>query len=395
MNSVMYVNRPEHEDALRRGVQTGYNLVVFGDSGCGKSWLYKKVFKDEDIFYQIVDFSGAENVDDVDIQMLEIVSEYEEWTEKERKETSSTDIKPSRIGIGKEHETTFERNEKSPFIRLLSAIRGFAGKRTSYLVLENLEYILDRPDIVRKIQMMLLALDDPNIGQHNVQICLVGVPSEIKEILADGNRYQTISNRVYEVPELTRIERRSVDLLVVRGLEQELEYNFESKTFCCGRIAFVTYQIPQYVHDVCLHVALRAEDQLNTVDPDTVDEAVQDWIRSNSRQGIEFIRKWIMADRSAKGVRAKTMFAISRLDKHFFEASDVTDVLRKEFPKTFGDSKIQTLRTLRTMTAGDDKFLKCDAERQLFRVSTPHLRSALRVCLKKKIRDEGVEVRKF
>lgn len=395
VNSVMYVNRPEHENALRRGVQTGYNLVVFGDSGCGKSWLYKKVFEDEGIFYQIVDFSSAENVDDVDIQLLEIVSEYEEWSEKERKETRSADVKPAGMGVGGQSESTFEKNEKSPFARLLASIRMAAKKKTSYLVLENLEYILDRPDIVRKIQMMLLALDDPNIGRHNVQICLVGVPSEIKEILADGNRYQTISNRVYEVPELNRLDRQSVDLLVVRGLEQQLDYNFESKTFCCGRIAFVTYQIPQYVHDVCLHVALRAEDQHNTVNPSIVDEAVQDWIMSNSRQGVEFVRKWIMADRSAKGVRAKTMFAISRLDKHFFEASDVTDVLRKEFPKTFGGSKIQTLRTLRAMAAGGDKFLKCDSERQLFRVSTPHLRSALRICLRKKIRDEGVEVRKF
>ncbi|WHQ85118.1 AAA family ATPase (plasmid) [Tritonibacter mobilis] len=391
----MYVPRPEHERALRRGIQTGYNIVLFGDSGCGKSWLYKKVFKDERIYYRTLDFSSSENVDEVDFQMLELVSSYEEWQDKERKQTDSIDFKPARMGAGRQGEVVQERIDRSPFFQVVTSIRSHAGKRTAYLVLENLEYILDKPDIVRRIQKMLLALDDPDLGRSKVRICLVGVPSEIKEILSDGNRFQTISNRVYEVPELSKLDRKSVDLLILRGLEQELDYEVESKTFCCGKIAFATYQIPQYVHDVCLHVALRAEDEHNIVTPDLIDGAVQDWVMSNSRQGVEFIRKWIMADRSQKSVRAKTMFAISRLDKHFFEAEDVTRMMRQEFPRTFGSSQIQSLRTLRKMAEGNDKFLKTDAERLLFRVATPHLRSALRACLKKVIKPEGVEVKKF
>lgn len=389
----MYVNRPEHERALRKAIKTGYNIVIFGDSGCGKSWLYKKVFLDDGIFFDVLDFNNASTDDDVDLQILELLADYEEWRETERAGGKSLEIKPQRVGVSGNRERKFVRQDASPFQRLLEAIRHAAGRKRAFIVFENLEYILNKPEIISRIQSMLLALDDPRFGSFRVQICLVGVPSEIKEILSDGNKYQTISNRVYEIPEVGRLRRKMVDLLITRGLEQELDYTIESKTFCCGKIAFVTYQTPQYIHDVCLHVAFRAEEAFNRINPDLIDVAVEDWILSNSRQGIEFIRGLVMSDRSVRKSRAKILYAISRLEAHFFSSKEINDELSRNFPQTLSEGRIQTLAMLRKLTEGEERLLKCDADRQLFRVATPLLRSGLRVCLKLNQKEEEVSVK--
>ena len=392
----MYVNRPDHEAALRRGIRTGYNIVVHGDSGCGKSWLYKKVFKDEGVFFKVVDFSTAGDADEVDILLLEAVTEYMQWVESSKTNERDIEFKPANMGGKYKEQTVFAKLEASPFARLLSAIRHQAGKsKKSFLVFENLEYILDKEDVVKKIQTMLLALDDPNSAKFDVKICLVGVPSEIKEVLSDGNKYQTISNRVYEVPEVDRLSRTAVNLLVVRGLEQELEYTIESKTYCYSKIAFVTYRIPQYVHDVCLHVAMRAEETLNQVNPEVIDLALRDWIMSNSRQSIEFVRRWIMGDRAPNRTRAKIIYTISRLEEHFFSAEDITEELKKQFPKSMSGKRVQTLAALRKMSEGEERILKCDADRRLFRVATPQIRSSLRICLNVDKTEETVSIKSF
>ncbi|PHO05118.1 hypothetical protein CSC82_03845 [Rhodobacteraceae bacterium 4F10] len=389
----MYINRPKQEKALRNAVRTGYNIVIYGDSGCGKSWLYKKVFRDDDIYFTVFDFKDCRTEDDIDLQILDLLSDYEEWEHHEKVESRSLDIKPVRVGVGEQAENKFKKNETQPYMRLLSAIRKAAKKKRAFLVFENLEYAIDKPDVVERIRSMLLGLDDLRAGAFEVKICLVGVPSDIKDVLSDGNRHQTISNRMYEIPEVGILDRKSVDLLITRGLEQELEFSFESKAYCLSKIAFVTYQTPQYLHDVCLHVAFNAEDSLHRINPDTIDDALEEWIMSKASQSAEFIRSIVLYDRSVKQAKAKIIYAISRLNKHYFSAKDVNDALEKDFPQTLGKGKIQTLRYLRNLSDGNNKFLKCDGERLLFRVSTPYLRSCLRICLKKNNLDEHIEVK--
>ncbi|MEO9518482.1 MAG: hypothetical protein ABJH45_21460 [Paracoccaceae bacterium] len=392
VNSVMYINRPEHEYSLRTAVRTGYNVVIFGDSGCGKSWLYKKIFRDDNIYFSVIDFRDCKSEDDVDLQILELISSFEAWEETEKIEKKSAEFKPSRIGVGDETETKYKKVENSPYLKLLSYIRKTAGKRTSFLVFENLEYALDRADVVDRIRSMLIGLDDVRAGSYKVRICLVGVPSDVKEILSDGNRHQTISNRVYEIPEVGILDRKSVDLLATRGLEQELDFSFESKTLCLGKIAFVTYRVPQFLHDVCLHVALRAEDNLNTINPDVVDVAVNDWIKSKAVQSVEFIRSQVMYDKTARQAKSKILFSVSRLERSFFSSDDVSEFLNKNFPKTMKHGKIQTLRHLRSLCDGNEKILKCDNERRLFRVSTPYLRSSMRISLALDALDEHIKL---
>ena len=49
VNEKMYVSRERQEEALKKAVGGSKNIIIHGESGCGKSWLYKKVFSEEKI----------------------------------------------------------------------------------------------------------------------------------------------------------------------------------------------------------------------------------------------------------------------------------------------------------------------------------------------------------
>ena len=46
VNREIYVDRPDHEKELSRALKGSLHTIVYGESGSGKSWLYKKVLED-------------------------------------------------------------------------------------------------------------------------------------------------------------------------------------------------------------------------------------------------------------------------------------------------------------------------------------------------------------
>src|SRR5215203_5930104 len=50
VNRDVYVERPELEKELKRALAGSLHTIIFGESGCGKSWLYKKVIADLDAY---------------------------------------------------------------------------------------------------------------------------------------------------------------------------------------------------------------------------------------------------------------------------------------------------------------------------------------------------------
>lgn len=59
VRSDMYITRPELERALRSALRMSKHVVVHGESGAGKSWLYKKVFAEDNVVYEVVNLGRA------------------------------------------------------------------------------------------------------------------------------------------------------------------------------------------------------------------------------------------------------------------------------------------------------------------------------------------------
>jgi ABC-type ATPase involved in cell division len=59
VNSKMYVSRPDLEKCLYRSIEGSMHSFLFGESGNGKSWLYKKVFSEKNINYVVANCANA------------------------------------------------------------------------------------------------------------------------------------------------------------------------------------------------------------------------------------------------------------------------------------------------------------------------------------------------
>lgn len=59
VNLEMYVERPELEKELLRSIKGSMNTFISGESGNGKSWLYKKVLESKKINYVIANCANA------------------------------------------------------------------------------------------------------------------------------------------------------------------------------------------------------------------------------------------------------------------------------------------------------------------------------------------------
>ncbi|MDG0808068.1 AAA family ATPase [Cohnella rhizosphaerae] len=59
VNSDMYISRPRLEKDLKRELLGTKHVIIHGESGCGKSWLYKKVLSDMNINYEVINLANA------------------------------------------------------------------------------------------------------------------------------------------------------------------------------------------------------------------------------------------------------------------------------------------------------------------------------------------------
>ncbi len=101
VNKSMYIDRPEYERELRLAMRSGYHVIIYGDSGCGKSWLYKKVFEDDGVSFVTLDLNNVREADDIDLLILEIIEQDQDWVEESRTETIEKGAMPYDIGVKK------------------------------------------------------------------------------------------------------------------------------------------------------------------------------------------------------------------------------------------------------------------------------------------------------
>jgi AAA domain len=393
VNKTMYVNRPDYEKELRNAVRSKYHIVIFGDSGCGKSWLYKKIFGDLKITYETIDLSAVSNADEVDLLLLETVERGEEWRASEKTTENTTGVMPNDTGYQRKSGTTYVKQDDSAFVQLCAKVRRKAATHKAFIVFENLEHAISNKEVVKSLQAFLLALDDEVVAKLDVQICMIGVPADIKSLLSEGNKFQTIANRVVEVKEVTRMSKAEAKLLIFQGFRNELMMDMDNPEFIASQIIYLTDRIPQYLQDVCLQIAFVAEEEGSIVSMGAVSRGARNWLETNARQAKEFIDLILGHGKHRTDRKSRIIYAISKCELSYFYSQDIETILRTSFPNSVGDKRVQVMKYLNDLSTGEHRLLKKDVESGKFRIATPKLRSVLRYCLDIDARDEAVLVK--
>lgn len=389
VNPKLYISRPELEEELTEGLSETQHLVIFGESGNGKSWLYKNVFRKNNVFYEVVNLASASTLGSLQLAFLEKLSRQEDLEKDAYELKKSGGFKPSGVGIDFEGTWKYIKGKKEPFERLLAYVRKAAGSKKAVIVFDNFEQVASEAEICKQIANCVILLDDQVYASYKVKIIIVGTPAGIDEVLSRNSNIQTISSRLKEIPEVERMSPSEAQSLMKRGLEDQLNLRIlgRSQVFY-DRMLSITDRIALELQELGLRVAKEALKNKGTIDQNVLHHAVQKWATNSIRSYCIMVLSRLNSRETKASRRNQCIYAIGITEKESFTYKDVEAKIRETFPTTTKGVSLNVSGELSRLAKGNNPLLKRLPSDDAYRLASPKIRMAIRTILT--IQDEKV-----
>ena len=386
VNQKTYVNRPTLEDALGVGLRSSLHLVISGQSGSGKTWLYRYALEKSGVHFEVINLASVSaNSFQVAFQHFEARAKQTRKTQyKEKKQVRGNAI----VAHGQiETESTFETLEQCHFFRCLKQIKASSKKgKHCCVVFDNLESIVDDPSQMKELADYLILLDDPEYSQFGVQVVLVGVPDGIRDYFRNVANMESVANRLRELPTVSRLSSSQVAELVGRGFRElgiQLGSDSEGQQKILTHISFVTDGLPQRVHEYCFELAEIAK-RSGVVSVSDLLTADRRWLKSSLMQAYETVVGSMNRRNRPNGKRNQVLLALGNIDTDEFETQDVNEaVVAAFYGQAHGALPFNSSGPLRELTSQKNPILIRGDRGHTFRFADPRYRMAIRACLRK------------
>lgn len=145
VNLDMYVARPELERALQNALRGNLHMLIHGDSGTGKSWLYKKTFSELSVSYIVANLANASRLGSITAELKNLVDRQGKPAQVGYEEEKSAEVSAVVAAGSLSHTDEYELGQKEPFERALETLRSKAGRNPAVLVFDNLEAAFTEP----------------------------------------------------------------------------------------------------------------------------------------------------------------------------------------------------------------------------------------------------------
>ena len=175
------------------------------------------------------------------------------------------------VGVHVQSAKSTKVSSISPFVALLSAVRERAGESSAALVFDNFEALSDDQAALKALASIIISADEDAVSKLDVRILIVGVPGDIRTLIARAGHAATISNRLTEIPEVARMTMIEATSLMRIGLEDELKLIIKmEREELYNNLCFLTDRIAQQIHELCLKIAYEALSQGNQITEDVL-----------------------------------------------------------------------------------------------------------------------------
>ena len=364
------------------------HVVIHGESGCGKSWMYKRVFLEDNVLFQVINLGRASSSGSI-LSVIEAALARHGWAEK----VGYAQSKEASAGIGGfggslSNEGEFRLAQADKFEQCLNLLRNEAGARTACLVFDNLEHIFDDDRLVKELAGLILLVDDENYSKHGVKLVLVGTPNDIRSYIAGISKSNTITNRLSEVPEVSRLPARFARDLVVRGLISKLGYRVVPGTllgqdfdenFVARTVAYYSDLIPQYIQELGLHLAMRAEENGGLISSTVFDLARHDWIRESLISELTVLESNLNSRSTKIGRKNQVIYSLARCASHDFSSAIIEKTVREEFGESCMGVALNIAQTMSELANADNPIIRRSPNGRTYRFIDPKLRIVIRL----------------
>lgn len=368
---------------LSEALTESQHIVIFGESGNGKSWLYKKVFKEKKVDFEVINLVQASRLGSLGAAFKDKIDRLEELRKKSYESSKTAKVSPGGFGADFVGEWTYEVGKKEPFEDLLSYLQA-RSRRQKVLVFDNFEQISGNEAICKQVSDCIILLDDPIYAAYQIKICLVGVPSGIDEILSKHGNIATISSRLKEIPEVERMTKNESRALMELGLEKHLGLDIVGeKTNFYNEIMWVTDRIALELQEFGLRVAKEARLNKDKVDRRVFRNAMTKWSTNSLKSYCAAVSSRLNARETKAARRNQCIYACGKVDKSNFTYRDVEAIIRKEFEDTTSGIALNVSGELSKLAKGDNPILKRLPTDDSYRFTSPMFRMAIRAMLEK------------
>ena len=350
INERMYVRREELEEKLSRALDSTKYIVVHGESGNGKTWLYKKVFRERGVYTQVINLSTADSLGSLAAALESKLAE--------------NDVEVTAV---------------SPLTRFVRDTRQRAGNNPAVLVLDNFEQVVDNDKILREIAAAIVSADDDSVAEANVKIVVVGTPNDIRAMIAKLASASTISNRLTEIPEVARMTISEATDLIKRGIKNEIGLTIDiDEKDLCEEISWKTDRIAQHIHEFCLNIAHEAIKNDGHVNNDVVSKAEKQWMDESLSADWATIDGIMNARETRAGRKNQVIYALGRCETEDFTSTDIERIVREEFPASTARVSLNVVQILAGFSKEASPMIRRTPKNNAYRLVSPKFRMAIR-----------------
>ncbi len=192
VNSEMYIHRESLEKNLFRSINGSMHSFLFGESGNGKSWLYKKVFKDNSINYVVANCANASRKNSILEEIYSLSAKVGESIKTGYNETKKAEVSALVAKGGLSHEGQYSVLQEDKLITAFSNFNSQSKDLNSkhVIVLDNVETIFKNNSLMSELSDIIILLDDERYEKYNIKILIVGVPNGVMQYFSAAKNPQ-------------------------------------------------------------------------------------------------------------------------------------------------------------------------------------------------------------
>lgn len=389
-NSKTYVARPDLEKRLTRSIKGSLHTLIYGESGSGKTWLYKQVLRDISAHVVVANCANASLKNSILEEIEKAVfpdgrTKLTGYTEKKSAEINAAVAKGTL-----DHNNSFQVFTGDSLKESYAKLREDAGSKTAILVFDNLEAIYSDQGLMRELANIILLLDDSRYAQYKIKFLLVGVPRDITTYFSKLENLSSVGNRIEELPEVDCLSYEQVCELIKKGMTGELKISItnELRNEYAKHVYDATLGIPQRVQEYCEKLAYAIEDSDWKAEVCHIETADKQWLDSGLKQAYQTVEGLMNEKETRAGRRNQTLFSLTKITKSSFTVGEVEEILRLEFPNSTKGVTLAIGQILSELSTKENTIIKRTAKGNSFQFTDPRYLMCMRLMLKK---NQGTE----
>lgn len=385
VNAKTYIGRSSLEKELKRSLEGSLHTLIFGNSGNGKSWLYKKVLCDLGAKFVVANCANASRFGSITQEIVNSILPSDKKELESIEEEMSAGISAGFAKGDLKSTRTYKISTPDPLLASFHFLRSEAKDTAAVLVLDNLETIIGNKKYMEELANIVILCDDDRYSKYNVKILLVGVPSSILDYFSKVKNLSTVANRIQEISEVPNFTESQVSAFVENGFVTILKTTLPPSVLEMWKkhIFNITLGIPQRLHEYCETLAYLLEDNRWDANVELLDDADMNWLKQGLRESYMVIDS-LMNDRETEiGRRNQVLYAMGKLSIHYFTPKHISTILKREFPDSTNGVSLAIAKILSVLSTKEPSIIKKSSKGNSYEITDPRYLMTIRAMLTK------------